>query len=230
MNDVSKKGTNPTQLENQLSKDLGDTLTVREQIIKMQTIYNNIQIDHYKDLFERTKNPLWVWTAISYCLSPPEKRNEDRRFTHIVGDEYEKAENDKELFDDNAIEDAIDTRMRNIWRAIYAGELQTLPIPEWCLEYLGQCASSIVELVTNKEIAPKDAASKIPEVLGMTRRGWNAFAEDRKETDRQLLHRKFEDLVYREGVTKTEARKMLLEESGLEDERSLQRILAIYSK
>ena len=237
-----KSETTAPQPDEQLLKDLRGLLTFRESYIKTHTVVEDMQIIRFNDLFIETKNSLWVWTAISYCLSPPEKRNEGRQFTHIIDDEYEKngwprsietsdGEYEEGKIPDDPcviqkIEEAIDTRMMNVWRAIYAGELQTLPIPEWCMEYLKKCALSIVGLATNEEISAKDAAIKIPEVLQLTRRGWNAFAEDRKDTARRGLKGKFDQLVYEEGLTKSAARKALLEEAGLGDERSLQRILA----
>ncbi|MDE1896135.1 MAG: hypothetical protein KGH91_03565 [Rhodospirillales bacterium] len=192
--------------------------------------YEHMQIDRYRRLYNLTQNPLWVWTTIHFCSLPPRDRiknwepwdsEADRRLIDIL----EEAEDDPESqnYDEGMI------ARRDSFRAVISELPYPIPMPKWCQEYLGKCAAVFVEQSIDEKTSAKDAVRNVPEILGFSRMGWNAFAEDRKENSRQWMYLRFEELVYNDGLSKAEARKMLLNEAGLEDERNLQRILSYYT-
>ena len=110
-----------------------------------------------------------------------------------------------------------------------------LMLPDWCSAYLSKAAEEIFMLYY--EVAPDAgetalsataAAVRIPKVLGFVRKGKNCFLDYARDSRRGEILARFEQLVAKDGLTKAEARRTILSEFALIDERNLQRIISQY--
>lgn len=162
--------------------------------------------------FLQTKNPCYVWQAISYCKSNPNQRFDLLELLASSKLEYQKKTSpDREhLFD-----------------FFYAVCAKELPLPDWCISYIAKCADDVTDLCNSDEniITRQNCVEKIPNIFGFTRKGWNAFDGLSRDRESDALLDKFDILVFDDGLSKTQARKALLEEYGRSDDRNLKRAL-----
>ena len=100
-------------------------------------------------------------------------------------------------------------------------------LPGWCIEYLGRVAEAILGLPSPSVHPPGGMAEQAPQLskaLGLSRQGWDAFAEWRKDRAREQdadLYERVKAL----GIPDKDAMEAATEFWGLEDERSVRRRL-----
>lgn len=126
------------------------------------------------------------------------------------------------------------------------------PLPPWCLLYLGTVAVRVENLTEGKDfrqipkpfgeadpspaswgaarnleptLNPAEAADIVPKALGLVRDGWNAFERLEALNAKEMDQFSNEALRF-EGKSASEAMMILLQESGINDERTMRRRLA----
>jgi len=76
-----------------------------------------------------------------------------------------------------------------VWKAFAEECRQGEPLPGWIEDYLRECAGHLIDMAEaerrftpepgKRPVSPSEAAQRTPQGLGLTRIGWNAFAEYR---------------------------------------------------
>lgn len=171
-----------------------------------------------------TKSPIVAWNTILYCCSPPIQRYqqyEPRNAALLMAD---WTEDDPDFIE--YMNDPENIKKVSWFASIVQKCPAHLPLPVWCQDYLAQSSNKILEVIREETISPGQVIQKIPQILGFTRRGWNAISESRRDDRGYRLYSRFNDLVNYDHMSRSDARKLIIEEEGLEDERSLQRIIA----
>jgi hypothetical protein len=161
-----------------------------------------------------TGNPLYVWQAIGLCFTTGARRTQT-----MTGSMPPPPGSDP------------------------------YPLPAWCLEYLGTVAVRVDALMQGKDfrrmpmpfggaeptqgnwqqmvdaqptLNTTEAAEMMSHATGIVRSGWNAF--DRLAELQEMEFDEFSDESLRfEGKSAREAMNILLQESGVNDERAMRR-------
>ncbi len=109
--------------------------------------------------------------------------------------------------------------------------LPELEWPSWLLEYLGRSSMLLMrhldEVVSvapgeKEPMTPGEIVAKLPSILRFTRDGWNAFDEMKRLNEAADLLNIFEEARAR-GSSRRDAMGVVLEASGLESERAIER-------
>jgi cytochrome c551/c552 len=95
-------------------------------------------------------------------------------------------------------------------------------LPGWCAGYLGRIAAEILE-IAHSNVAPKDAVAMVPQVLGLTQQGSNAFRTWRSAADLQDDGDLYNRVKASHGIRDKEASEAAAELWSLGDERSVRR-------
>lgn len=196
--------------------------------------YFGRELENYRQDFERTMNPVYVWRAINCC---------SRRALESFN------EAQKELSSEKYIE-VVESEM-------IAGRWPPAPttLPDWCMRYLVDCAIRVDYLNRglderkapkniipdeymkavrhwrgNSTLFPEDATTRLAWAFCFVRPGWNAFSEMRRERKKEDIAEYFLFLRDEHNLSGREAREALLQQLGREDDRQLRRILGTVSK
>jgi hypothetical protein len=100
-------------------------------------------------------------------------------------------------------------------------------LPGWCVDYLSHTAEALLELPPlggQSEGGIAEQAPAVSKALGLTRQGWNAYAERLKDRD-SVLDADLYARVKALGIPDKDAMEATVEELGLEADRSVRRRL-----
>jgi hypothetical protein len=171
--------------------------------------------------YAKTKNPIFVWRTIDYCLTPYNLRHADTLSTFAWM-------NDK-LSKELALGEADAEFAKNVREALAESSCNesVLFLPHWCQSYLRSVAQNVLNFPSNKrgQLDAKSAVKKLARGLGFVRPGWNAYSNFISSFETRMVWRKYRAMT-ESGQGASAARKALLDKYGLGDERSLFRILA----
>lgn len=174
-------------------------------------------VERMKFLYERTGNPVYVWLAL-------------RTIAHAAGHrtERDEAADDRFRRDGHPIDD--ERQERNPSDAT---------IPAWCLAYLAQSAAGLFDLqrgydfrkpypprFEGRHLAHNDAMELVPQALGLSRRGWNAFRQASSDNAKIALALQHEFQTTAKGKTARTAMAALRWLAPVENERSYARSVA----
>lgn len=178
--------------------------------------------DHFIE-YSKTKNPLMAWYQIRFCCFTPIGRYIYFQPKIILLTDCGWNPEDPRYI--KSLEFAEIDEM-SVWVSSVAEKRpSTLPLPEWCLKYLGFASRKILSLYENDENTSEYIRQKLPETLSLQRPGWNAFADRKNRARNAKVLIRFQELIC-DGTTKTEAQKVVADEFNIEDTRSVQRIIA----
>ena len=191
-------------------------MTPDDFVVFEETVLAGIELNRAR--WEHTGNPVYVWKAISACF--------------MLG--------------------AASTRLLTGSMPDPLPGAQPHPLPAWCLLYLGTIATRIDCLTEGKDfrllpkpfghleptaevwensraippsLDPLGAAETMAQALGFIRDGWNAFERSAALAEKELDD--FSEWALRsEGKSASEAMTILLQETGINDERTMRRRLA----
>ena len=94
----------------------------------------------------------------------------------------------------------------------YALGPEKLPTPDWCIQYIYDCAKKVSELSAEipDDMQANSLVQKIPKIFGFVRKGWNSFESLRRDNKDTAILNAYEALVFEEGLPKAKSSKTTL--------------------
>lgn len=178
----------------------------------------------YHKEYSTTKNTLFLWSVVSHCRSLPINRYacldpkvDLESYIMRPGHEHERdAILNSEWFIEN----------QKWFLEMLEKSPKTIPIPDFCQEYLGECAFKMMSLIRDEAVSPRQIVGKIPNVFGFILGKKNFFHSAKALAWDSRLRWRLCEVWFREASSKEEAYKVIAEEFGFQDTRSVKRIIS----